>query len=91
MGDYIAIRVDDENNAEEWWDAAREAAPKIAASLSRNNAAVVTRPVFDALAALPGFEDGPEYAPAALIDCGGEGDKWADVIGDKHGVFESVE
>jgi hypothetical protein len=33
---------------------------------------------------------GPAHAPAALIDCGSEGDRWADVVGGRHSVFENL-
>jgi hypothetical protein len=84
---FIAIRVDDENNAESFWDALRSAYPELAASLSRNSAAVIESSLWDKLAEMPGFEDGPAHAPCALIDCGGEGDQWSDVVGARHAVF----
>jgi hypothetical protein len=88
---YTAVRVEDEYNAEEWWDALREQFPEFARSLERNNAAVIASPLWDLLAGLPGFSGGPEYAPTALIDCGNEGDQWADVVGGKHRVFEVLQ
>lgn len=88
---YTAIKVESEYNAEQWWEAVRDAAPTIAKSLERNGHAVVTESVYDALAALPGFAGGPEYAPTALIHCGSEEDQWGDVVSTKHGVFEEVQ
>lgn len=88
--DYIAVRVDAENNAETWWEAVREAYPDFARSLERNGAAVIRGNLWHALAALPGFEDGPAYAPTALIDCGSDGDQWCDVVSARHAVFESL-
>jgi hypothetical protein len=87
---YIAVRVDDESNAEAWWDALTERYPNVARSLRRNDAAVISAPLYDELAALPGFEGGPEHAPCALIDCGGEGDQWADVVAGRHEVFDAL-
>ncbi len=87
---YTAVRVEAENSAEEWWSALREAYPAFATSLSRNGAAVIDRDLWDALAAIPGFQGGPAYAPVALIDCGGEGDQWADVVAGRHAVFDSL-
>jgi hypothetical protein len=87
---YIAVRVDAENNAEQWWDAVREAYPDFATSLSRNGAAVIRQELWHQLAALPGFSDGPAYAKDALIDCGYEGDQWGDVVSSRHSVFDSL-
>lgn len=87
---FIAVRVDDENNAETWWDAVRETYPTFAESLARNGGAVIAAPLWDDLAALPGFADGPAHVETALIDCGGEGQRWADVTAGKHGVFEEL-
>jgi hypothetical protein len=88
MKPYIAVRVDDENNADEWWGALREKYPAFAASLEKNGAAVIKDTLWDALTMLPGFADGPEYAKYALIDCGGEGPMWADVTAGRHAVYE---
>ena len=87
---YIAVRVDDENNAETWWTALREQFPDFARSLARNGAAVIDAPLWDELAALPGFEDGPEHAPTALIDCGSEGEQFADVVAGVHQYVEAL-
>jgi hypothetical protein len=87
---YTAIRVEHEYNAEQWWDALREAYPVFAASLTSDSVAVIAAPLWDALAALPGFDGGPEYAPTALIDCGSGGDHWSDVVARRHSVFETL-
>ncbi len=87
---YIAVRVDDEYHADEFWAALRDRHPGFAASLARNGAAVIAAGLWDELASLPGFGGGPVYAPTALIDCGGEGDGWADVVGGRHSVYESL-
>lgn len=87
---YTAIRIDFEYNAEEFWAALREAYPTFALSLERNGAAVIDARLWDTLAAMPGFDGGPEYAPEALIDCGGEGEQWADVVAGRHEVFDSL-
>ncbi len=76
----IEVRVDTENNAEEWWSALTEAYPRFAASLRKHGAAVIAEPLWVALAALPGFKDGPEYAPTALIRHGDPSDGRHDVF-----------
>lgn len=73
----LAIRVDYENNAEEWWSAAREAAradTSRGAEVFRKLNRVVqggelrgqlpeaVRAFEEWAAALPGYEDGPEHA-----------------------------
>jgi hypothetical protein len=87
---YIAVRVDDENNAGVWWDALRAAYPAFARALERDGAAVSSADLWTDLVTLPGFAGGPAYAPTALIDCGPEGDRWADVVGGRHSVFENL-
>lgn len=87
---YTAVRVEAENNAELWWEAVREAHPAFAASLGRNGVAVIDSRLWGPLAALPGFEGGPAHAPAALIDCGGEGDQWADAVAGRHATFDTL-
>lgn len=77
--DAQRIVVDEENHAETWWAAARAAAPvgdvaRIFAALDRGTR---TEPVvvssdeaseFESWAlGLPGYDDGPEYAPTALL------------------------
>lgn len=88
---YTAIVIDEENGSEAWWDAVRETYPALADSLTRDRAAVIAAPLWDALAALPGFEDGPEFAPNPILDCGGEGEQWAHVTGGAHATFETTE
>ncbi len=87
---YTAVRVEAEYNAEEWWDALRERYPNFARSLERNDAAVIAAPLWDDLASLPGFSGGHDYAPTALIDCGGEGEGWDDVVAGRHQVFDTL-
>ncbi len=87
---FIAIRVDKENNAETFWAALRATYPVLARSLERNGAAVIESSLWRALAALPGFDDGPEYGATALIDCGSEGDQFGDVTAGAHQVFEVI-
>lgn len=88
---FMGAKVDAENNAETWWNAVREAYPSIAKALTDHGHAVIAVDIWDKLAALPGFEDGPEYAPTALIDCSNTGDQWADIVGTTHRVFEIAE
>jgi hypothetical protein len=79
--DATRIVIDEENHAEAWWTAAREAAPSADADVARIFAAldrgtrtegvVVSSDEADAFSAwaegLPGWDDGPEYAPTALL------------------------
>lgn len=88
--EFFAVIVDLENNAEEWWTALRAAYPQLAAALEKNDCAVITQPVWDAVAALPGFFDGSAYARTALIDCGNTGEPWTDIVGGAHQVFEEA-
>jgi hypothetical protein len=68
------IAVDYENNAEEWWNAAKtdQNAPEAFAPLLADNADEVTVSDDEAdeiiawASGLPGWNDGPEYAPTAL-------------------------
>jgi hypothetical protein len=88
---YLAVLVDLENNADGWWTALREHYPRFARVLSHDGHAVIARNLWAQLEALPGFADGPDYAPTALIDCGNEGSRWADVVAGRHSVFDSLE
>lgn len=90
MKTYKAVRVEEEYNAEAWWEALRERYPSLARSLERNGCAVIGAGAWDALAGLPGFGGGPEYAPNALIDCGSDGQLWADVVASPHQVFKEL-
>lgn len=90
MTNYIAVRVDDENNADAWWGALTERYPNFARSLRRNGAAVIAAPLYAEVADLTGFSGGPDYAPDALIDCGNEGDQWGDVVAGRHEVFDAL-
>jgi hypothetical protein len=89
--EWLAIQIDEENGEEVWWDALDERFPKLANSLRRNRVAVIRAELWADLAALPGFDDGPEFAPNPILDCGGEGERWAGVVGQSHGVFETLE
>ena len=61
----VMVFIDEENPAEEWWTAAREAFPAIMIRFE-GNAATITRSELAQLKALPGWSDGPEYARTAL-------------------------
>jgi len=91
MAKFTAIKVDDENNSALFWDSLRETYPVIANCLEQDQAAVVTEEVYELLAELPGFSDGPKYARHALIHCGDAGDDWCDVVASRHAVFEVAE
>ena len=88
---YTAIGIDEENGSEEFFAALEDAAPMLHARLIRDRHAVIACPLWDEIAALPGFADGPEMAPDALLDFGDEGDQWVHVTGSKHAVFEVME
>lgn len=88
MNSHIAIRVEAEYNAPEFWAALRQEYPALAQSLTKDGVAVIRSELWDTIASLPGFDGGPEYAPAAIIDCGSEGERWADVVACRHHVFE---
>jgi hypothetical protein len=87
---HIAVRIDVENNADEFWSHLFKVYPAFADSLSLNGAAVIDARLWESLVSLPGFDGGPEYAPYALIDCGGEGEQWADVVAGRHQVFDAL-
>lgn len=72
MLETILVRVDDENNATEWWDALQACRPVLASQLRRNDVTAINRATWNALTALPGWRDGPDYAPTPLICLGGE-------------------
>jgi len=66
----IAVRVDEENNAEQWWDALRsyDRAHGGGRTIEKAiDAGRVTPEQLEILKALPGWEDGPEFARTALI------------------------
>lgn len=62
----VEVQVDEENNAEEWWDALR----RLDRGSKRLERAIdsgrVTRAQLAVLRSLPGWEDGPEFARTAL-------------------------
>lgn len=82
---HTAIRVDMDNNAEEFWGDLRETMPHVAASLERNSCAVVSLDVLMRLDLLGAFNG----QPSPLIDCGAEGDMFADVVGGRHEVIDA--
>jgi hypothetical protein len=88
--EWTAIQIDEENGSQGWWDALDATYPALSESLRKNRVAVIKADLWGRLAALPGFDDGPEFAPNPILDCGGDGDQWADVVGRKHNVFETV-
>jgi len=90
-GTWIAIKIDEENESEAWWEAIEDRYPRLANSIRRNRCAVIRAEFWDTLAALPGFGDGLEMAPNPIIDCGGEGEQWADVASRPHSVFEELD
>ena len=72
----VKVQVDYENNAEEWWEAARDAAgaPAGIVSLLDNVGQdsvylsdTAAEDVRRWAASLPGWDGGPEYAPHPLI------------------------
>jgi hypothetical protein len=70
MTEKIAVRVDEENNAEQWWDALRsyDRAHGGAMALEKAiDAGRVTPEQLEILRALPGWADGPEFAHTALV------------------------
>ena len=87
---FIAVEVDQENNADLWWSECRKKFPRFAQALADHDHAVIEDSLWHALADLPGFADGPDYARTALIDCGSVGDRWANVVGSTHRVFETL-
>jgi hypothetical protein len=66
MSDCITVRVDDENNAEAWWDALSETMPGLASALRVCGEVTVDVATWGRLTALPGWDGGPEYAPHPL-------------------------
>ena len=75
--DWYVVRVDWENNAEEWWDAAREssaAPPEVRPLLdgsTDDDRVTVSAEAFEQIRrwaeTLPGWTSGPEYAETALL------------------------
>lgn len=88
---YLAIRVDDENNADAWWCALDEHYPRFANSLRRNGQAVIAEALWKNLTVLPGYEDGPAFAPTALLCAGSGSDLWCDVNAGTYAVFETLD
>ena len=63
----VSVRIDEENNAEEWWDALRDLDRGSRALEKAIDSGRVTRAQLATLKALPGWADGPEFARTALI------------------------
>lgn len=66
-GQLVSVRVDEENNAEEWWDAVRAADRGGAGLEAAIDSGRVTRAQLAVLRGLPGWSDGPEFARTALV------------------------
>jgi sulfur relay (sulfurtransferase) DsrC/TusE family protein len=64
----VTVRADYENNAELFWDTVREKHPAIAKKLKADTDVVLTEEEWEIVQAVEGFEDGPSYAPTALIE-----------------------
>jgi hypothetical protein len=64
----ITIKADDENNAETFWAALDQQYPAVAKALRESGEIAVTPELFGSLKQLPGFSDGPSYAPTALVE-----------------------
>lgn len=80
---YHAIRVDMENNAEDFWDDLREHLPHVAKALEQDDCAIVDYSLYMCLDSLGAFNG----EPSPLIDCGSEGDQWDDVTAQRHQVL----
>lgn len=66
----ICVAVDDENNAEEFWDNFRESMPVWAKVLSNTEAGEsvqVPVSVWEEIQKIEGFSDGPDYARTAIM------------------------
>ena len=85
---YIAVQVDDENNAELFWEALDERFPEMAKALREDGSAILPIPEFHKLIALPSWDDGPNYASTALLYGKSDTDVWANVVTGPHRVFE---
>jgi hypothetical protein len=63
----IKIRIEEENNAEEFWGNLDESHPEIADKLRRDGETVVGADTWEAIQNLEGFADGPDHAQTALV------------------------
>lgn len=81
----FAIRADDENNAEVWWDSLRERNASFAKQLAKG-VVVVPESVLAGLQSLPGFEDpdAPTYAPHPISWVSEHQEGWAELVGGPH-------
>jgi len=89
--EYFAIKADMENPADEWWQWLDEQAPGLAASLRKNEGAVVSEDVLRWLSSGPGYDDGPEHARAALLVYGALEEPFKDLVAGPHAVYEGPE
>lgn len=85
MTTYHAVRVDHENNGDEFWADLRENLPHVAKSLEKNDCVVVSHGVLMRLDSLGAFNG----TPSPLIDYGSEGDGYGDVVSGKHEVIHA--
>lgn len=88
--EWTAVKIDEENGDETWWAALDATYPGFADSLRNNRVAVIRSELWSDLAALPGFDDGPEHAPDPILDCGWDNEQAADVLAARHSVFETL-
>lgn len=89
MKTFVAIQVDQENNAEQFWEELREYHENLADALGRDDCAIVKKEIWEAIKALPGFSDGPDYARDALLNMGEANERFLDIaIGSNAMVFE---
>lgn len=85
---FIAIRVDEEFNAEKFWENLNGRFPDLCSSLRSNNCAIVSESLWESIQMIPGFDGGPFHAMNALINLGSIGSGWDDVASRKHSCFE---
>jgi hypothetical protein len=83
MSEYHAIRVDMENNANDFWYDLRSAMPHVAGALERRGCVMVSPSVLKRLDSLGAFNG----EPSPLIDYGTAGDGYTDVVAGCHGVL----
>lgn len=67
MSKHIAVFVDDECYADEWWQELRERYPNFARSLSHNECVVIAESLWEELATIPGFNARPDHAKKPII------------------------
>jgi len=64
----VSIEVDEEFNADSFWEAFDESFPEIAEVVRSKGETNVTTETWEEIKRLNGFADGPSYAPHALIE-----------------------